>query len=47
MNRWEALAEIVRSFNSHGAVWLAFSTVIITIGLPILGLLAVTYLTLQ
>jgi hypothetical protein len=47
MNRWEALAEIVRSFNSLGAVWLAFGAVVATVGLPILGLLALTYLTLE
>jgi hypothetical protein len=47
MNRWEALAEIVRSFNAQGAVWLAFSTVVAAIALPIIGVLAVTYLTLE
>lgn len=45
MNRWEALAEIVRSFNSRGAEWLAFGSLVAAIGLPIFGLLAVTYLT--
>ncbi len=47
MNKWEALAEIVKSFNSHGAVWLAFGTVVATIRLPIYGLLILTYLTLE
>ena len=47
MNRWEALAAIVGSFNARGAVWLAFATVVATIALPILGVLALTYLTLD
>ena len=47
MNRWEALAAIVNSFNARNATWLAFSTVLATIALPILGVLALTYMTLD
>lgn len=46
MTRWEALADIVRSFNAKNAVGLAFAVVVVAFGLPVGGLIAVTYLTL-
>lgn len=36
MNRWQALVEIVRSFNERGATPLAFGAVFLTVVAPLL-----------
>jgi len=36
MNRWQALVEIVKSFNERGATNLAFATVCVLVIMPLL-----------
>lgn len=36
MNRWQALVEIVRSFNEKGATPLAFGAIFVTVVAPLL-----------